>query len=135
MGKKSGRTGITITGVGIIIKALEASEKNTHSAIEKALVKSGKPIEADMLEFMSRHMLTGDAYRSLTEYPIKWDGEKAEYRIGFSVKEGGLPAIFLNVGTPTIAPSFFIEKAVDKNNAERMKIFKDTLNEVLSEVL
>ena len=54
------------------------------------------------------------------------------FEYGFDAKNGGLPALFLDIGTPKIKPTFFIYYAVENNlkaihsiqKAELMKILE-----------
>lgn len=54
------------------------------------------------------------------------------FEYGFDAKNGGLPALFLDIGTPKIKPTFFIYYAIERNyptihaiqRAELMKILE-----------
>lgn len=54
------------------------------------------------------------------------------FEYGFEVEKGGLPALFLDIGTPKIKPTFFIYYAIERNystihaiqRAELMKILE-----------
>ena len=53
------------------------------------------------------------------------------FEYGFDPKKGVLPALFLDVGTPTIQPSFFIYYAVENNLAQIHKIQNEELTKIL----
>ena len=65
-----------------------------------------------MLGYIRQHKLTGRTEDSFVEEYSAANGIVTA-NIGFNASKGGLPAIFLNVGTPTIRPSFFIDRAVE----------------------
>lgn len=56
------------------------------------------------------------------------------FEYGFDPKEGGLPALFLDIGTPKIKPTFFIYYAVENNLARIHAIQKEELTKILEEL-
>lgn len=53
------------------------------------------------------------------------------FEYGFEVAKGGLPALFLDIGTPKIKPSFFIYYAVENNMSKIHAIQKEELTKIL----
>lgn len=53
------------------------------------------------------------------------------FEYGFDAKNGGLPALFLDIGTPKTKPSFFIYYAVENNMARIHAIQKEELLKIL----
>lgn len=51
--------------------------------------------------------------------------------LGFDVRKGGLPALFLDIGTPTQKPFFFIYYAVENNLTKVHAIQKEELMKIL----
>lgn len=99
-----------------------------------------------MLDFIRNHKDTGVTEESFSDVEVKWKGDRLELKTGFDIKKGGLPALFLDIGTPShsgrsgsgvvtgISPSFFIYYALE-NNAEAIKQKQiETLNEILKEL-
>jgi len=133
--KKGGKATIEIYGISDLLKKLEKAGGDLESAITKAVEKSIEIPKQDMMNFMAQHHKTGGTEESFTVTPIKWKDGLASVQVGFSVRKGGLPAIFLNYGTPKIQPSFFIQHAVDDNIDAIHEIHRNTLEEILKELI
>lgn len=56
------------------------------------------------------------------------------FEYGFDVDKGGLPALFLDIGTPKIKPTFFIFYAVENNLSKIHAIQQEELTKVLKEL-
>ncbi|XCH78851.1 MAG: HK97-gp10 family putative phage morphogenesis protein [Candidatus Dehalobacter alkaniphilus] len=107
-------------------------------AAEKALVESVKPIHDDMKEVIKKHRKTGLTESSLREASsrnVEWDVNRAVIRVGFDVKKGGLPALFLEYGTPKQKAEPFIQPSIERNKAKTRKIQKRILGEILEELV
>jgi len=138
VGKKGGSNGkafIEMYGVSDLLKKIEKANGNLEDAISKAVEKSVELPKQDMLNFMEQHHRSGDTEESFTVYPIKWKDGVGTVKLGFSIKKKGLPAVFLNYGTPKIQPTFFIQHAVDDHIDEIHQIHRNTLEEILKELL
>lgn len=136
MAKKGrGKTSIEVYGIGDLLKKIEKADGNLEDAITKSVMKSIELPKADMLTYIKQHHRSGKTEDSFTVYPMEWKDGVGTVRLGFSIKKDGLPAIFLNVGTPKIKPSFFIDNAVDNNIDEIHRIHRDTLEEILKELI
>ena len=133
--KGSGKAVLEIYGVSDLLKKIEKANGNCEEAITKAVLKSIELPKQEMLSFIKQHHRTGTTEESFTVTPIEWKDGVANVKVGFSVRKGGLPAVFLNVGTPTIAPSFFIDNAVQNNVDEIHKIQQNALEEILKELM
>ena len=74
---------------------------------EEALKKSHKvvtpKIEAAFIPHA--HRFSGDTIKTLRKNPvIQWEGLVASVAIGFDIKAGGLPSVFIMYGTPRHDP-------------------------------
>lgn len=119
-------------GTAELINKLNNLGGNIEQAVADALKAGAQIPYNEMKEFAQQHIDTGDMLNSLeiTEPEIK--NGKVKLKVGFNIKKGGLPALFLNYGTPThngrnghgkikgIAPTFFIDKAFE-NNVDKIK--------------
>lgn len=71
------------------------------SIFNEALIESKKLITPTIKKKMEKHHVTGDTERSINEtFAVDWTGDVGEIKIGFSIKDGGVPSIFLMHGTP-----------------------------------
>lgn len=117
---------IDFYGSSELINRLEKAGKNAIDEIIKAVDESSKPVEDDLKSFIAGHRRTGATINSYFK-EITTEGNVIKLRMGFDSKKGGVGAIFLNLGTPYIAPSFFIDKAVEENVDKIKRIQQETL--------
>ena len=135
--------GIELYGVSELLKQIEAAGGKVDEAVKKTVNASLKVVGDDMQNFMSGHKLSGDTYESFEIIPatnsdtVKVGRETYRVKsgvtgsVGYNIKEGGLPAIFLDVGTPKQRPYFFRYYAVNNNTKRLAEIQRATLNEIL----
>ena len=122
---------VEVYGVSDLLKKIEAAGGKVDEAVKKAADASLQIVGADMQGFMSSHRDTGDTYDSYEQIPAVAKGNKIEANVGYNVKKGGLPAIFLDVGTPKQKPYFYRYYAVENNRKQIEEIQRATLNEIL----
>lgn len=122
---------IEMYGVSELLKNIEAAGGKVDTAVQKAVDRSLEIVGTDMQAFMSGHKHTGETYESFEQTPAKSDGNKVTANAGYNVKKGGLPAIFLDVGTPKQKPYFFRYYAVENNRKKIEEIQRQTLNDIL----
>lgn len=129
---------IEMYGVSDLLKKIEAAGGKVDEAVKKAADESLKIVGADMQAFMSKHSPgttgTGDTYRSFEIIPATVRNGKVVASAGYNIKKGGLPAIFLDVGTPKQKPYFFRYYAVENNRQRIEGIQRATLNEILEDL-
>lgn len=133
---------IDMYGVKDLLKQIENAGGNTNEAIKKCVDRSLEQVGLKMQLFMMEHRDSGDTYESYRQiaakdkvvklgsetYSVK-DGVVA--MVGYNAKKGGLPAIFLDVGTPKQKPYFFRYYAVENSRPQIEQIQRETLNEIL----
>lgn len=125
---------IEMYGVSDLLKKIENAGGKVDEAVKQAVDKSLDIVGDDMQAFMSKHKLTGDTYESFEKIPSDIKKNSVNGKVGYNIKKGGLPAIFLDVGTPTQKGYFFRYYAVNNNLDEIKKIQQETLNEILKEL-
>lgn len=122
---------IEMYGVSEMLKSIEKAGGKVDAAVQKAVDESLKIVGDEMQAFMSGHKDTGDTMDSFERIAAKSDGNKVTGNAGYNVKKGGLPAIFLDVGTPKQKPYFYRYYAVENNRKRIEEIQLATLNEIL----
>jgi len=133
----AGKSKIEFFGSAELLKKLEEAGGNVEEAIITAIRKSAVKPSNEMLGFIRQHKHSGRTEDSFTEEIKSKDGV-IEASFGFSVRKGGLAAIFHEYGTPRRAPaaSFFISNAIDNSidsiieeqNKALMESFKNLTN-------
>lgn len=92
---------ITFDGFGEMIEQLEKSNGDVKGAVNEALQETHKMITSNADEAMTPHNKSYKTVRSLIkENGVEWSANIATINVGFDIKHGGLPSIFLMYGTP-----------------------------------
>lgn len=135
---------VSINGVSDLLKKIEKAQGNVNEAVKKATDESLKVIGNEAQRLMSRLSPgkggTGDTYRSFEQQPAELNGNFVQASVGYNVDEGGLPAIFLDVGitgTPQRAPikgHFWRYYAVENTRKQVNEAQKKALNEILGDL-
>ena len=101
MAKK--KFGVEFEGFNELIDRIEKLNGDLKSITERALTESFKLVTPDLHQAMQKHKQTGRTEGSIVDNStVKWDDEVASIKVGFNIKKGGLPSIFLMYGTPRI---------------------------------
>lgn len=122
---------VEMYGTADLLKSIEAAGGKVDEAVRKAVDESLKIVGDDMQAFMSQHKDTGDTAASFEQIAATINGNSVEAMVGYNAKNGGLPAIFLDVGTPKQKPYFFRYYAVENNRQKIEQIQRATLSEIL----
>ena len=82
---------------------------------------------------MEKHQFTGETLASYTLVEPTVKDDVVNGVVGYDVKKGGLPAIFLDVGTPSMDGYYWTYYAVNNNYEKIKQIQHETLNRILEE--
>ena len=130
--------GLNFYGLTELLQKIDDAGGSVPEALSRAIQESSAPIGADMLKFMAQHHRTGKTAASYTDVvDIKGYGSSGfiTYKLGFDTKKGGLPALFLDIGTPTITPSFFVYYAIENNADNVVQAQQRALEKALKELM
>ena len=129
-----GKSRIEFFGTSELLKKIEKAGGNVEKACADALKRSLEKPKQEMLQVIKEHHLTGDTEKSFVE-EIKTENGKIYCEVGFSIRKGGIAALFLNLGKPKkIKPEFFIDNAVENNIDEIKRAQLEALNEAFREL-
>lgn len=87
-------------GVSELLKKIEAAGGKVDEACIKAANESMKIVGDHAQAFMQKHKVTGVTMGSFEQTPAKVAGGKITASVGYNIDDGGLSAIFLDVGAP-----------------------------------
>lgn len=125
---------IEFKGFDEIVKRLTNLEGNVKKTTENALKESKRIVHNNLEAAMQKHNQTHETVESLdNKSGVKWTGGVGTIYVGFNIKEGGLPSIFLMYGTPRMKKDQKLYNAVygKKIRDEVMKLQEETFyNEI-----
>ena len=87
-------------GVSELLKKIEAAGGKVDDSCRKAADESMKIVGDHAQAFMQQHKVTGETMGSFEQTPAKVTNGKVIASVGYNIDEGGLNAIFLDVGAP-----------------------------------
>ena len=122
---------VEMYGVAELLKSIETAGGKVDEAVKKAVDNSLEQVGMKMQLFMMGHKQSGDTYASYEQVMATIKENSVEAMVGYSTKNGGTPAIFLDVGTPKQKPYFFRYYAVEDSRKQIEEIQRETLNEIL----
>lgn len=135
---------VSYHGVSDLLKKIEKAQGRVDEAVKKATDASLKVIGNEAQRLMRPlspgKSGTGDTYRSFEQQPAEMNGKFVQASVGYNVDEGGLPAIFLDVGwtgTPKREPKrgkFWRYYAVENTRKQVAEAQRNALNEILGDL-
>lgn len=91
---------IEFDGYDILEQKLKEIGGNAKKTAESALKASHNHVTRKLDSAISSHKKTGGTEQSLDKLPVTlWFGDIGETKVGFDIRNGGLPSIFLMYGT------------------------------------
>lgn len=129
---------LDFSGIDKMIEDMHKMGANVKEVSETALKKSRDYINKNLETAMIPHNRSGETLKSLKDAPIEWSGTVAKIPVGFDIKNGGLPSIFLMYGTkvygtPRVKKDMKLYKAIyGKATKEKVQeIMKNEFQKVL----
>lgn len=121
---------IDMYGVSELLQKIEKAGGRVDEAVKKAADASLEQVGLKLKLFMMEHRDTGSTESSYQQIAAEIKSNVVTGGAGFAIKEGGLPAIFLDVGTPKQKPYFFRYYAVENSRPQIERIQRETLEEI-----
>lgn len=119
-------TKMKIVGNGFadLAEQLDKITNNIKPAVDEALQKTHSYITPNLDEAMNKHNRTYKTVKSLIkDNGVTWEGFVATVDVGFRIREGGLPSIFLMYGTPRMKKDTKLYNAI-KGTATKKYIYE-----------
>ena len=128
-----------------VIKAIERAGGDTRQVVEEVLKATFDVITPLAEDAIAKPNLpaggkysTGNTERSLLKTPkLKWENDTAYVDVGFSIKKGGLPSIFMISGSPrymknqALYNAFYGESTKEAVNKVQREILTNYLDKQL----
>ena len=100
MAKKT-KFGIQFEGFNELLSNFDKLGGDLKDVTTKCLEAAHSIVTPKLHEDMARHHRTGKTEESIVDVAnVKWEGTTASVDVGFDLKKGGMPSIFLMYGTP-----------------------------------
>ena len=111
---------LELKGFDELIANLEALNGDTKEAVEGCLRVASDTVAKKATAAMRKHNRTGATSNSIVKHsPVTWEGNFASVDVGFNLKKGGMPSIFLMYGTPKMPKDQAVYDAVYGNKTKR----------------
>jgi HK97 gp10 family phage protein len=134
MAKNSMR--LQLAGVEELLRSIEKMGGNVNQAAEKAILASATPFAQDLKNAIKKHHRTGLTESTLKEpKQVMWEGNRCSINVGFDLKAGGLPALFLEYGTPRMKARPFIRPAINRCKRNAPALQQKALEEIMKELI
>lgn len=125
---------IEFKGFDEVVKRMTDLGGNAKKTAEDALKESKRMVQKNLETAMQKHNQTHETVKSLdNESGVTWVGDVGTIHVGFNIKEGGLPSIFLMYGTPRMKKDSKLYNAVYGKKI-RNEIMKLQENSFYSEI-
>lgn len=111
---------LELKGFDELIANLEALNGDTKEAVEGCLRVASDTVAKKAIAAMKKHNRTGATSKSIVKHSqVTWEGNFASVDVGFNLKKGGMPSIFLMYGTPKMPKDQAVYDAVYGNKTKR----------------
>jgi hypothetical protein len=131
------RLSVDFEGFNEVMARLKSLEGDVKNVTEKALKETHRIVTANVEEAAQKanypahgKYATGRTAASIDRNAvIEWSGTQAKVPVGFNIKKGGLPSIFMMWGTPRymksqkIYDAFYGSKTLDEVHKAQQEIF------------
>lgn len=131
-----GENVFSVYGLGDVIKRIENTLGEYQEPLSRAFKRAVQPTLRDVESFMSQHHRTGKTMENFQPGNTEWTSEEImEYVFGFdtSDRNGGLPALFLEYGTPKLPAYFFMYYAVRNHQHEVNGLIEAEMRDIMRE--
>lgn len=121
------RMKLEVKGLNELNVRLRKLGVNIRDVAEEALNETHSIVTKKAESEIQKHHLTGETEESLRKTPtVVWVRDLAEVKVGFDIKNGGLPSIFLMYGTPRMKKDQKLYNAFFGRNTQKEIVEKQT---------
>lgn len=132
---------LTFKGFDEYMERIEKAGGDVAAVTEKAMREAAKVQQDELTSQMRKAGVSSHLVSEMPEPRIVWSGNRISVKVGYPVGSydpknltDGFKAIFLNYGTPRVAPRNFIAPAKKAAAPQIKKAIKAALEEILKEL-
>lgn len=132
------RVGMSFKGFEEMAAKFDSMGGDLRSVVTECLEKTNAHITPKLHADMQKHNRSGKTESSISDSShVEWEGANAYIKVGFNIKEGGLPSIFLMYGTPRMKKDtrlyndIYGKKTRDEVRVIQEQIFRRKFDEIM----
>ena len=132
---------LTFKGFDEMMERIEKAGGDIAATTEKAMREAAQVQQAELRSKMSSSGVTSRLISRMPEPRIEWSGNRCSVVVGYPVGSydpknltDGYKAIFLNYGTPRVAPRNFVTPAKKAAAPAIKKAIQAALEEIMKEL-
>lgn len=124
---------LSLTGLEEFVEGLSKTNADIDKCFAKAVDEIKEGIRADLKNWASKHIGTGQMYESINASDTYNNGEAVYAYVGIDTRvfEDAWHAVFVEYGTPRQAPDPMIRETYEKWRRKAKAIYKKYLNEAM----
>lgn len=139
MAKKKSFISITLNGFDELLKKIEDAGGSIQKAVDSGIHKGAQIQDTELRAQMRKKRVDSGLVNRMPPPEIEWDGDTCIARVGYTKGDynpqaisDAYKAVFINYGTPRIAPREFINAAKRKAKPQIKKAQEEVLNKILA---
>lgn len=132
------KIGMTFKGFEEMAAKFEELGGSLKEVVTECLEKSNDLVTPKLHDDMKKHRRTGKTEDTISDNTrVEWEGNKGYIKVGFNIKEGGFPSIFLMHGTPRMKKDsklyndIYGKKTRDEIKQLQEEIFRKKTDEIM----
>lgn len=132
------KIGMSFKGFEEMAAKFDAMGGDLREVVTECLEKSHGLVTPKLHADMARHRRTGRTEGSiLDDAQVRWSGMRATVDVGFDIRNGGLPSVFLMFGTAKMKKDvklyndIYGKKTDDEIKALQEEIFRKKMDEIM----
>ena len=127
------RFGIQFEGFEELIEAYDKLGGDLKKVASDCLDEATKLVHPELKKQMEKHKRTGTTENSIKDGKVEWEGTTGSIPVGFDLKYGGMPSIYLMYGTPRMQKDTKLYNAI--YGASTQKKVSEAQREILEKAI
>ena len=140
-GKGKSYIQLNIEGFDELLKKIEEAGGSINKAVDTCMKQSAQIQQKELKAQMQKKKVSNALINRMPQPEIEWNGNACTARVGYhkgayNPKDlsDGYEAVFINYGTPKIAPRNFIRAAKNKARPQIKRAQQEAMNKILEDL-